>query len=190
MQSIEVRAAGAKQASLLNRGELIAFMGARALDFGRLKGREPIAIGIAANIDRFRSYNDHQGFARGDQVIALAKRTIWQTLEEWIPERLRIATGAAVALAISGGDFLTIALHPEDCSHDIARAIFQGLQATQISNEHPEARVNNPLSFSAGYSAGPAPAPDSIARIVEEADRALYRAKSTGGNQLLPFDAE
>lgn len=66
----------------------------------RVAGEEPFGL-MYIDLDNFKSFNDHYGFLRGDEVIKLLGKTIGQAVEKISPD------GAFVG-HIGGDDFIAI----------------------------------------------------------------------------------
>ena len=70
----------------------------------QIKTGDPFAL-VQADLDNFKSFNDHYGFMRGDQVITFSARTMLEAREE-------IADEAAFVGHIGGDDFVAV-MHPD-----------------------------------------------------------------------------
>lgn len=85
---------------------------------------------IYADLDRFKEFNDHYGFARGDQLIVALARLL-TSLAETVP-------GTFVG-HVGGDDFVLIA--PERDSVDLARRIVRAFDALAPTVYEPEDRA-------------------------------------------------
>src|SRR5438552_15298607 len=74
---------------------------------------------LYADLDHFKEFNDHYGFARGDELIILLARLVAEVAET--------ASGPAFVGHVGGDDFVLGV--PEDAAEDIARLIVRSLDA-------------------------------------------------------------
>jgi len=94
----------------------------------RLAGREPFAL-LYVDIDRFKEFNDHYGFARGDRVIGM----LAEMLE-------RIAAGADRFVGhVGGDDFVVLARSGE--AETLASSITASFDASVPALYDPEDRA-------------------------------------------------
>jgi DNA-binding response OmpR family regulator len=78
----------------------------------QLSARTPAAC-LYVDLDHFKEFNDHYGFARGDELIVLTARLLASVAEK--------ATGATFVGHVGGDDFVLVV--PEHDAEDIARQI-------------------------------------------------------------------
>ncbi|TAL99816.1 MAG: GGDEF domain-containing protein [Paraburkholderia sp.] len=130
--------------------------------------RRPLAL-LAFDLDRFKSINDRHGHKSGDEVL----RSFADTL--------RFVTGADAILARTGGEEFA-ALLP-DCDSVRAKKTGETVAHRFAAMSHDadgdcvRATVSVGLAESNHATA-------CLADLLSVADRALYRAKSLGGNRL------
>ncbi|TQE70047.1 sensor domain-containing diguanylate cyclase [Leptospira noguchii] len=123
------------------------------------------------DVDFFKDYNDKFGHPAGDRVLI--------QLAEVFIETLRTCDLAARF----GGEEFVVAL--PDTNKEKATAVAERLMA----NVKKKSWENSPITISIGITTldfnGPAPIHDTnlLTRIIEDADRALYRSKADGRNQ-------
>jgi diguanylate cyclase (GGDEF)-like protein len=141
--------------------------GAAALENRGQRG--PIAI-LAFDLDRFKSINDVHGHHAGDEVL---KR---------FAEVARRVLGAEAILARIGGEEFAALLSGED-AHDAAARGQAVTRAFADSTHDPRAGLNIAATVSVGLAVYPDEVP-ALSDGLAAADRALYRAKALGGNQL------
>lgn len=130
---------------------------------------------LVADIDRFKSINDHFGHAAGDTVLAE------------VAQRLRQNLRAGDLVARIGGEEFLIAL--PDIALTEARTIAERLCAVMADKPFEigtEAVLPVTLSIGLAISeAGETPAHiETVTDIFDRADRALLRSKSAGRNQV------
>jgi len=152
---------------LLNRTGFDA-VAADAFAETRRSGR-PVSA-LVCNIDAFRGLNSRYGHEAGD----LALRNLAEMLEESIGDRYAI-------LARQVGDEFVILLPGSDL--DEAFAIAEGLrevsEARALIQQGPAAKFT--ISVGVGTEADSA---SGLGELLRQADAALYRAKTAGGNQV------
>lgn len=152
---------------LLNRGEILAFLG-RELSRAR-RERAPVGI-ILADLDHFKKVNDSLGHPAGDAVLReTAKR---------LRACLRIYDGAGRY----GGEEFLLVLPRCDLATTVERAeeIRKGICATEIEIGDRSVRVTVSMGVTvAACDAGP-----NTEELLLEADKALYRAKENGRNRV------
>lgn len=140
---------------------------ARITDAGQTT--RPVAV-LAFDLDQFKSINDVYGHQTGDEVLkAFAAIS-------------RSVLGPDVALARIGGEEFAALL----CGDDAHRARALGEAVAQRFADAAAAQWRD-AGISATVSIGLAHVGDDAATLAEAlaaADRALYRAKSLGGNRL------
>lgn len=129
--------------------------------------RSKLAVAMI-DIDHFKSVNDRYGHPAGDEVL--------RSLAELMRQRLR----AGDSIGRYGGEEFML-LMPET---DIVGAmrLLDELRLTFASLWHKAGREQFRCTFSCGVAGYPGAS--SASRLVELADRALYRAKSAGRNQV------
>ena len=137
----------------------------RALeDRMRRHGRDSFAC-LLFDIDHFKSINDRFGHARGDQVLQEVARLLRTEVR-----------GGDIVCRWGGEEMLVVLRH---CDRDKAlvraEALRQGIEAMGGN----ECRV----TASVGVACFPGDG-DTLARITELADEALYRAKRGGRNRV------
>jgi len=168
-QQLERRARTDELTNLLNRKEVFARLEA-------LGGKHPrtghsIAV-LFCDIDRFKDINDTHGHAAGDEVLRVMADRIRHCL------RSTDDLGARV-----GGDELLVVLHGvQDLDNAVAIAEKLRLSAAEpipIPGGTVQATVSIGVTL-----AGP---DEPTSSLVARADEAMYRAKETGRNHVVPM---
>ncbi|SFR82241.1 PAS domain S-box-containing protein/diguanylate cyclase (GGDEF) domain-containing protein [Marinobacter daqiaonensis] len=124
---------------------------------------------VTYDFDHFKSINDNHGHPTGDIVLREASRRILEQLRSG--DRAYRVGGEEFALILPGTDLDDAAGIAERVRHTIAT----------------EAFYSGDTLIHATVSVGIAqlwPGDDSIGEIIRRADRALYRAKNRGRNQI------
>ncbi len=147
---------------LANRRRLMSF--ARAL-----RGRCAVMI---LDIDHFKSYNDTFGHVEGDACLVTVAKTLIGSVR---PEHDLVAR--------LGGEEFAVVLSDvgQEGALERAEAIRANVQALQTSGPQ---RLRRRVTVSIGVSTREADRPKSLSDLMEEADAAVYRAKSEGRNQV------
>lgn len=130
--------------------------------------RRPLSV-LMADVDHFKLYNDSFGHPAGDRLLRLVGRMVTGQIR-------KVDFGARY-----GGDEFSIIL-PET-TKDAAEAVAERLRAT-IENyafPHRQAQPLGKVTVSIGVATFPEDAPTEK-KLLEAADRALYRAKADGRN--------
>ncbi|OYQ42698.1 hypothetical protein CHU94_01725 [Rhodoferax sp. TH121] len=137
----------------------------RNLAFARRRG-QMLAV-VAIDLDGFKTVNDTQGHAAGDEVL------------KTVAQRIQAAIRASDVVARIGGDEFILLLSEVDqvAAMDTAERIVQAL-----SEPYPE--VLAPVSASAGVALFPRHGADTKT-LALAADQALYRAKQAGKRRAM-----
>lgn len=124
---------------------------------------------IVADLDEFKAINDRYGHAAGDQVIRAFSRV------------LETSVRATDVVARIGGEEFAI-LMPQTAPEHAAAVAERARRNLALAQVAP---VQGPItaSFGVAHAAG-----EQVegARLLAEADEALYRAKSLGRNRVVP----
>ncbi|WP_076415995.1 diguanylate cyclase [Shewanella sp. UCD-KL12] len=150
----------------------------RLLAEGRLSRRQqtPMAI-LMLDIDRFKSINDNYGHLAGDQTL----RLIAQTLKE------KLKRPADLVSRFGGEEFAIILPNTnEEGAVQVAELIRQAIFELPISWEDHSI----PLTISIGVSAEVINSEQHPTQLLEQADKALYRAKNDGRNRVTVYTPE
>jgi diguanylate cyclase (GGDEF)-like protein len=141
-----------------------------------LRNKAPLSL-ILADVDHFKAYNDRYGHQAGDMCL--------KAVASAIQSAARRSTDLPVRY---GGEEFAMVLPetPLDGALDVASAIAQGLAQLGIphdgSNEHRVVTLSQGVATCGGGEI-------SCDQLLKRADQALYRAKETGRNRILPFTA-
>jgi diguanylate cyclase (GGDEF)-like protein len=153
---------------LLNRAGFDA-VAAEAFEETRRSSR-PVSA-LMCDIDAFRSLNDRYGHGAGDRAL----RNLAEVLEEAIGRR------RSAILGRQGGDEFVVLLPGIDLNEAtmIAERLCEACEARGLVHQHPAAKFT--ISVGVGTEALGA---SELGGLLRQADAALYRAKSAGGNQV------
>lgn len=128
---------------------------------------------VMMDMDHFKSVNDNYGHAVGDEVL--------KTLASIIVGTIRSADLAARY----GGEEFVILMPETDAirAYEAAERIRKAVETTPFVVTHPESPLHKTISI--GYATmQPNDTPESL---LKRADAALYEAKNSGRNKVLPL---
>jgi diguanylate cyclase (GGDEF)-like protein len=142
---------------------------ARAQRHGR-----PLAV-ILIDIDHFKRVNDTMGHAAGDRFLVAVAKTIAAVLR------------AEDLLCRYGGEEFIVVLPETDGTGALqaAERLRAAIEALRLDHEG----VARSITASFGVASFADPARDTIENVIHAADLALYRAKATGRNRVVSYDA-
>ena len=128
----------------------------------------PLSLAII-DVDFFKRYNDHHGHQAGDTCLRRVAQALAVTL-----------TRPADMLARYGGEEFACIL-PETGSEgafDVAKKLEACVRAERIP--HGDSTVDDNVTVSVGVAMRDGNGDDTIAQLLADADRQLYRAKAEG----------
>jgi len=132
----------------------------------------PLSV-LMMDLDRFKSVNDGHGHLMGSHVLAEVGRIIRHGIR-----------AADVSARYGGEEFVTYLAEADTPGAQLAaERIRSAIEAHEFVLDESSIRV----TISIGVSTAPAHG-RSIKELVAEADRALYRAKESGRNQVCTAD--
>ena len=134
---------------------------------------EPVSV-LMLDLDRFKAVNDTLGHAVGDSVLRLAA------------ERLKSSVRKTDIVARLGGDEFAILVHPSPSMDEpvaIAQRVLDLVQRTYLI----EGQLVN-IGVSIGIARSPGDG-EQYARLLRNADLALYHSKNSGRSSFHFFDA-
>lgn len=171
-QQLEHRARTDELTELLNRKEVLSRIETLGVQ-SRRTGHE-LAV-LFCDLDRFKEINDLHGHAAGDEVLrATAKR---------LREALRTSDDLAARI---GGDELLVVLHGVR-DMETAVTIAEKLRAAAAQ---PISTPTGPVTATLSIGVTLAHPDESTDTLVARADSAMYRAKQSGRNRVVPFNGE
>ncbi|MHB8136955.1 MAG: GGDEF domain-containing protein [Smithellaceae bacterium] len=139
--------------------------------------RTPLSL-LFLDVDDFKSYNDHYGHQAGDACL----QKIARVLKGFIHRSRDLC-------ARYGGEEFVILLPNTDEKNalQIAEKVRKNIEQENIPHEY--SRVVPHVTISIGVASMIPQRTRIPQRLVEQADKALYRAKGLGRNQVRAFDA-
>jgi len=136
----------------------------------------PLSI-VLCDVDYFKQYNDYYGHLAGDDCL----RKIGKVLAN------HIKRSGDLAARYGGEEFgIILANTPIEGAYQLTREICKAVQDLNI--EHKKSTVSTFVTISAGISCMIPDNNTPTELIVENADKALYEAKSNGRNQAFMFN--
>jgi diguanylate cyclase (GGDEF)-like protein len=133
------------------------------------RGVQQCAI-IIVDVDHFKGVNDRYGHPAGDTVLT----AISHCLEASVRPYDRI-------YRYGGEEFL---LYMPNTTMDVAVGLAERLRAAVASKEIPDTSGGPVLHVTASFGVAPLDADRSVEESIDEADKALYQAKSRGRNRV------
>lgn len=126
------------------------------------------------DVDAFKSYNDHYGHLRGDEVLRLVAQSVYQTTN--IP---------TAGWARYGGEEFVLAVfdQPSETLDELAEAIRQAVQELRI--DHAFSPVADKVTVSIGIYSAAISNGIELSYFIGQADEALYEAKRSGRDTFI-----
>lgn len=140
-----------------------------------LREQQPLSL-ILCDVDYFKTYNDAYGHLAGDDCLKQIAQALQQSIQR--PPDLAARYGGEEFALILPNTQLSGAIH-------IAKQIQVMVQNLNIP--HRASDVGDRVTLSLGISTQVPSQESSIARLIEEADQALYRAKEHGRNTYCTY---
>ncbi len=141
-----------------------------------LRHQAPLSV-LMIDIDHFKEFNDTYGHATGDRVLQTVARAMQDALRK--PD----------ICARHGGEEFAVLLPstPGDNAYYVAERVRRTLSGTRYTGLGLSAEAN--ITISVGVATCPRDATD-LDTLMELADKALYRAKAAGRDQVVLHGAE
>lgn len=150
----------------------------RLLAEGRISRRQQTDIALLMlDIDHFKAINDTFGHLAGDATLKAVAETLRSNLKR--PSDL---------VCRFGGEEFAVILPSTDAEGALALAESLRLAISQLNIHWDTKKV--PLTVSIGVSANIITSDEHTTLVLSEADKALYRAKSQGRNQVCLYQPE
>lgn len=126
------------------------------------------------DVDAFKSYNDHYGHLRGDEVLRLVAQSVYQTT--MIP---------TAGWARYGGEEFVLAVFDQPSAEldELAEAIRQAVQELHI--DHAFSPVSDRVTVSIGIFSAAISNGVRLSYFIGQADEALFDAKRSGRNTFI-----
>ncbi|MBN3560768.1 sensor domain-containing diguanylate cyclase [Aliamphritea spongicola] len=172
-RELEIQATTDSLTQLANRRSFDAHLQGEWLQCSRDK--KPLAI-LLIDIDHFKEYNDHYGHLQGDECL----RHVAQALQD-----AGVLRRPGDLIARYGGEEFAIILSAPSCTYvsQTAERLREHISALEITHQ-ASAVPEKILTISVGYAVSRHLKQISPEVLFDQADQALYRAKSRGRNQI------
>jgi diguanylate cyclase (GGDEF)-like protein/PAS domain S-box-containing protein len=171
-QQLEHRARTDELTELLNRKEVLS----RIETLGAQSRRTGQELGVLfCDLDRFKEINDIHGHAAGDEVLRATAMRLREVLR----------TSDDLAARIGGAELLVVLHGVRDMDDAVAIAEKLRSAATQ-----PITTPSGPVSTTLSIGVTLAHPDETTDALVARADAAMYRAKQSGRNRVVPFNSE
>lgn len=133
-----------------------------------IRDKKPISL-LMIDIDEFKRFNDHYGHPEGDKCLIAVAKTLKQTVDRPIDMVARI-----------GGEEFVVLLPDTDLSgaEFIANKVLQSIHALNLP--HSESKVCDFVTLSIGVSCMQPTLQEDPEKLIDAADKALYKAKHDG----------
>ncbi|MEO8185609.1 MAG: diguanylate cyclase, partial [Deltaproteobacteria bacterium] len=133
------------------------------------RSKKPVAL-LVLDVDFFKNYNDHYGHTLGDTCLKQIAQVLSQSRR-----------AADLAARIGGEEFSLIL---PDTSIDSAKLVADNVRARIEALQLPHAKsASGVVTVSVGIAAGTADKFGSATALMDAADKALYKAKTSGRNR-------
>ena len=137
--------------------------------------QNPLAV-LMIDVDDFKAYNDHFGHTKGDECLQQVARVL--------REAERRSTN--LVARYGGEEFVILLCAPQPGeAEQLAERIHDGL--TRLKLPHPASRVADFITVSIGFSYLVPSLDEAWQSLTEQADQALYHAKSQGRARTLAY---
>jgi diguanylate cyclase (GGDEF)-like protein len=148
------------------------FMNTLSQELERAKRYERVLSLVMVDVDYFKNYNDKYGHQAGDKILIHIARILEKSVR------------ASDIVARYGGEEFTLIL-PETTKSfalETAERIRESVEKKIF--RHKGLNEKTKITLSLGVAAFPDDA-DTVNKLIEQADRALYSAKSKGRNKVM-----
>jgi diguanylate cyclase (GGDEF)-like protein len=132
----------------------------------------PLSV-LLCDVDHFKNYNDAYGHAQGDVCLKLVADTLRQTFSR-----------AGEFTARVGGEEFAVLLPGSDASQARSAAERLRLALAELAIPHTASQVAPNVTVSIGLAQFDPATMDRFETLLHQADKALYRAKRLGRNQV------
>lgn len=161
-RELEVLSSTDPLTGVANRRHLMAF--------GR--AAPPACAVLIVDIDHFKSYNDTFGHVEGDACLVAVANALQSSVRPHLD----------LVARLGGEEFVVVMT---GATYDLAAAIAETMRIN-IENAHAAGprRIRRVVTASIGFSVRSAERSRSFAKLMEEADAAVYQAKASGRNRV------
>jgi len=156
---------------LNNRRSMLGYMDFLWKQCRRL--RLPVSA-VMIDVDYFKRYNDTLGHIEGDQTLIAVAQCLRKLLRR----------DTDYVARFGGEEFVCLLPYMEkDAALNFAKSMVQTVEKMRIP--HPKSACSNYVTISTGVASIVPAGNNSYVQLLDEADKALYRAKESGRNQVV-----
>lgn len=137
-----------------------------------IRNQTPISL-VMIDIDFFKQYNDRYGHAAGDECLQRVAQTLSDTTHR-----------SHDLLARYGGEEFAVVLPETDTQGATSLAQRMRTNVEKIDIRHEDSHVARHITISLGVATEIPSAESASGTFIRNADRALYKAKHFGRNQV------
>lgn len=134
--------------------------------------QQPLSL-LMCDIDFFKNYNDSEGHVQGDNCL----RQVAQGLAS-------VSRRQTDLCARYGGEEFVLLLPNTDAEHALDMAELCRRTVCDLKIPHPSSSISDVVTISIGVCTSMASTEMSPTALIENADKALYRAKQHGRNRV------
>ncbi len=134
------------------------------------RNKKNVAV-IIIDIDKFKEFNDNYGHLNGDKVIKFVARTLEYTIKR-----------STDLIARFGGDEFVAILPNTDKQGATVIARRMTKEIKKLNLEHKYSSVSNRVTITMGIASCIPSHNNSLQKLLDYADKALYEAKNLGRN--------
>lgn len=132
---------------------------------------------LMVDVDHFKTINDRYGHDIGDRVIQAVAQRISENLRE-----------VDIAARYGGEEFAILLPHTAKANAAVVgERLLRVVRGIEVPAEPEPIRLTISVGIAASTDLGPKAVPD---HLVQAADRALYKAKTSGRDQVQLYDPE
>lgn len=129
---------------------------------------------VMIDIDSFKKYNDFYGHAKGDEVISMVGKVIFEISDKF----------GIFAARYGGEEFTMLILNVSSYKvNSICEELMSEVAKLQIPHECSD--VDSVITISIGAETIIAKSPQQVMQVIDDADKMLYKVKRSGKNAYL-----
>lgn len=146
-----------------------------------MRDKTPVSI-ILGDVDFFKNYNDAHGHLQGDQCLIAVAAALQQQMQR-----------PADLVARFGGEEFAVILADTDAggAEHVAKSLLRAVADLHLEHGDSEAASCVTMSFGAASMVPqPSDGDEGMGELLRRADRAMYRSKRLGRNQVVVWSDE
>lgn len=141
-----------------------------------IRSGKPLSL-VMADIDNFKEYNDNYGHLKGDEILIKVAGTMSSSMKYPLDLVSRY-----------GGEEFAVIVPDTDMSGAmiVAEKIRKNIEVLALTHDYSS--VANYITLSLGVAILTPSRTSSISELIDEADKAMYKAKSSGRNVVVLYE--